>query len=186
MPARKSGFTILELMIYTGILAILGAPIVSLILSGTRSLEESNDFNTAIERNRAILTRIQREARRAIATTLAVSNGGRTLVFTEAAGFDGVSIVPGDTIQYDLVLFTGEVANGADDNGNGLIDEGQVVRRNLSTGESVVVSAPIDLAGSSFALNGRTVMTTLTHQSFLGKAQASVSVQRQVQILARN
>ena len=45
-----------------------------------------------------------------------------------------------------------ETANGVDDNGNGLVDEGRLVCTNLSTGEAIPLCGGIDLGPSRFTL----------------------------------
>ena len=87
--ARARGFTLTEVTIYVAVLAVVGLSLVSVVLASTRSASDHDIAAKVEERNRTAVTRIEREFRQAITGTAAISNFGRTLTFTSAAGFDG-------------------------------------------------------------------------------------------------
>jgi hypothetical protein len=159
MPSpRRNGFTLFEVAFYITIIAILGAPLVTLALASARSTTENDVYNKIEERNRTTLHRIEQELRKAISGTAVVTDAGRTLTFTSTIGFDGVAPIPGPQVAFRFVIASGETSNGLDDNGNGIADEGQLERSDV-TG-TYVVSGDIDLASSGFALNGLGVTIT--------------------------
>lgn len=159
MPSpRRNGFTLFEVAFYITIIAILGAPLVTLALASARSTTENDVYNKIEERNRTTLHRIEQELRKAMSGTAVVTDAGRTLTFTSTIGFDGVAPIPGPQVAFRFVISSGETSNGLDDNGNGIADEGQLERSDV-TG-TYVVSGDIDLASSGFALNGLGVTIT--------------------------
>jgi len=163
MENRRAGFTLIEVMIYIVILAILGVPLVTLVLASARATTENDVFNKIEERNRTALYRVERELRRGISGTTGVTNGGLTLTFTSTIGFDGVAPIPGPVVSFNFVIADGETANGLDDNQNGIADEGQLERTD-TTGLTYVVCGDIDLTSSGFVMNG--LGATITAASF--------------------
>ena len=76
--------------------------------------------------------RVMRELVAAGRNTLDYSPPGEphvpTVAFRTAQGWDGTAVVWGPEVRLSWELAPAEVDNGADDNGNGLIDEGRIVR----------------------------------------------------------
>jgi hypothetical protein len=126
------------------------------------------------------------EVRKAIGATVNVTNLGRTVGFTLPNGFDGVNVVPGPEIEYELQIAAGETINGVDDNQNGLADEGVLVRRNVTTGDETVTSADLSVGGSGFALNGTGVTVSVTTFGNLWDEDAAFQVSRTVTVFPRN
>lgn len=183
---RHGGFTLQELAIYVVLLAILGTPVVTMVLVSTRHISEIDATGKIRERNRVTLFRIDSELREAIATTLSVSNSGRTLTFSLANGFDGTAVVVGDSIEYSFELATGESANGLDDNGNGLADEGVLVRRNLTALEEAAVCGGVDISASGFAVSGIAVTVNLTSVAIAQRANSDFTVAGSVAVYPYN
>lgn len=163
MENRRAGFTLIEVVFYIAILAILGVPLVTMVLASARSTTENDVFNKVEERNRTALHRVERELRKGISGTATVTDFGRTLNFTSTTGFDGAAPIPGPQVSFSFVIASDETANGIDDNGNGAADEGQLERSD-TTGSSYVVCGDIDLSSSGFVMNGLGV--TITAASF--------------------
>jgi hypothetical protein len=159
MEDRRAGLSLIEVTLYTTLLALVGAPLVTMALASARATTENDVFNKVEERNRTALYRVERELRRGLSGTAVVSDFGRTLAFTSAAGFDGTASIPGPQVTFRFVIANGETANGLDDNGNGVADEGQLERSD-TTGASHIVCGDIDLASSGFAMNGLGVTIT--------------------------
>jgi hypothetical protein len=169
---RQSGLTLLETAVFTALAVVIGAPIASMVLT-TQSFVAELDATTRVsERNRTALYRLDQEIRQAVSSSLTVS-AASTLQLTLATGYDGTDVVTGDSIEYSLELDPGESANGADDNGDGLVDEGQLVRRNLTTAESSTLCGGINLSASSFVLNGTGVTVNLTHTASMRKSDST-------------
>lgn len=181
-----AGFTLLELMTYTGLIGVIGLPLLSVVMVSTRSTSENFTINHVTERNRVAIYRVTREIRKAVSDTVAIGGGGTQLTFTLPNGFDGFNVIPGDTIRYALNIVPDESPNSADDNGNGLIDEGQLERTNLSTGESFVVCQGLDLANCSFSLNGTAVRSTFASQGFIPQSESVYSLTKSLTVTPRN
>ena len=183
---RSEGFTLLEVLVYAAVLVIVIAPITSVFLVSTRAGAENDAVTRTAERNRITIHRIADDVRPALRDTVAVSGGGKRLELTLPDGFDGEAIVPGTEVRFDFELVPGEQQNGADDNGNGLADEGRLVRRDLRSGESVAISESIDLQQSGFELAAGELIVTLTHVARVPQREAPVTVSRTVSIVSRN
>ena len=185
-PMRQEGFTLLEIAVYLTLLLVLGAPFLSIALLSARSTSENDTMTRVEERNRTAVFRIEKEVRKGISGTLAVSNGGLTLTFTSAAGFDGTSVTPGPQIRFTLRTSTGETLNGADDNQNGTADEGELVRTDLSTGVQTALTGSIDIASSGFVMAGQGVNVTVANFGSLDRRYGTFSASRSLTVYARN
>ena len=158
---RRVGFTLLEVMIYIGVMAVIGTPLVMVTLSVSRASAEGDVLSKILERNRSALQRLLGEYEVSLGGTTAISAGGKILQFTSNGGFNGAAVVPGAVLRYEIRLATGETANGVDDNHNGLVDEGSLVRMNLSTGEETVITGMVNTAFSSFVAEGNGITVNL-------------------------
>ena len=154
---RESGFTLLELSIYVTILVILGSPFVTLVLTSTRATSENDAVNKVEAENRKSLFRVEKELKRAIATSVVVGDSGLSLSFTPPTGFDGTGAIAGQQIRFLFRVRSGETLNGIDDNQNGVADEGELVRRNMASGEEVIIATGFDLGSSGFSQSGNTI-----------------------------
>jgi type II secretory pathway pseudopilin PulG len=164
---RHQGFTLLEVATYTAVLSILGVPLVAIVLTATRANAENDVMSKVEERNRTALFRVESVVRKAIAGSAVVTDGGKTLQITAAAGFDGEKLKPGLPVGFTFRLAAGESLNGVDDNRSGIADEGELVWSS-GAGE-VVVCGDIDLDASDFALSGTGVKITVANHDALGK-----------------
>jgi hypothetical protein len=158
--SRQGGFTLLETALYAALVLLLGTPLVSVVLVSTRSTKENDVYNAVVERNRAIMYRVEKELRTAIGASVAVGSEGMAITYTEPAGFDGIAVVPGPTIQYSMRPVAGEKFDGKDNDRNGLVDEGELVRTNTVTLEESVVAAGLDLNACRFTSTGNGVNVT--------------------------
>jgi len=183
---RNSGFTLLETSVYVALVFLLGTPLIQVMLASTRATQENDALTRVEERNRAAFTRIESEVRKSMGGSLAISNNSQTLTIMSTNGFDGTAPIPGDQITFTFRGFNGETVNGADDNGNGVADEGELVRTNLSTGEATVINAGFDLTSTNFALTGTGVTVTLTSFASIDRRYGTFSVSRSVTIYPRN
>ena len=183
---RNSGFTLLETSVYVALVFLLGTPLIQVMLASTRATQENDAITRVEERNRTAFTRIEKEVRKSMGGSLAISNNSQTLTITSTNGFDGSAPIPGDQITFTFRGFNGETVNGADDNGNGVADEGELVRTNLSTGEATVINAGFDLTSTNFALTGTGVTVTLTSFASIDRRYGTFSVSRSVTIYPRN
>lgn len=155
LAARNGGFTLVELAVYTALVAILTVPMLSVVLVSTRSVAEADSLTRLQERNRSALFQLRREMRRALASTVDVDISG-TLRFALPAGYDGIGAGAGENIAYSFENRPGFAAYGN-------VVPGQLLRTNETTGESHLVTSDLDLASSSFVLNGDAVRISLSH-----------------------
>jgi hypothetical protein len=176
----------LELIVYVGLIAVVGGPLVSVVLISSRGVAEHSTMHQVEERNLVSIYRLTQEVRTALNTSVIVLNGGKTLTFTLPDSFDGVAVVPGDTIRYDLQLSPEELANAADDNGNGLVDEGRVLRTNVTTGEIVALCENLDPSQSLFSWDGTTVTLTIANVGSLSSINTVFGITRSLAMVPRN
>lgn len=184
--ARQSGLTLLEVVVYTGLIAVIGGPLVSVVLVSSRGVAESGTMHQVAERNLVSIYRLTQEVRTALNGSILVTNAGKTLTFTLPDSYDGVAVVPGDTIRYDLQLSPEELANAADDNGNGLVDEGRVQRTNVTQSEVVVLCENLDPNNSLFSWDGTTVTMTIANVGNLTSVNTVFGITRSLAMVPRN
>ncbi len=181
-----SGFTLLEVMIYLMIIGILIMPIISLVLTSSRFVQELDSSGKIMERNRSVLHRVETELREAIRTSIVISNPERRIIFRQASGYDGNAIVPGDEIAFRFRITDDEIWNGKDDNGNGIIDDGILIRRNRTTGEQLILCSGIDMQNSGFVLNGDAVTVTLSNTGFISRGNTTWTVTSSLDVYPYN
>ena len=124
---RRAGFTLLEMLITV---ALLGTTLLSIGVSferATAAFEESRtDRDLETQAFRA-LDQIAGEFLDAgvgqIPLPPSAPLGSDSITYRRAAGFDGVNVLWGDFVTVELELEEGELDDGADNNGNGLVDE---------------------------------------------------------------
>jgi Tfp pilus assembly protein PilW len=144
----RRGTTIVEFAVATFILALILSAIGLVSRSGTKSFRKSA-FDAALEnRARIALATLAEELEKAGSTTLVGLPAAP--LWTDAFSFDEVQAVSSadgsvtwspSRLQFEYE--PGETNNGADDNGNGLVDEGRIVlvRYRGQAGEMHVVLA---------------------------------------------
>ena len=182
----NAGTTLLEIVVWTALLAGIGSPAVMGFLTSTRVMSEANGQREVHERARVLIHRMEREIRLAIGTSMETRSDGTALTFTLPLGFTQVGVRAGSAIRYELEIDSGEASNGIDDDGDQLSDEGQLTRTNLVTGERVVLASNLDLAGSSFVKANDTMVLTLSCLGFLRHSGAIIKASRTRTVNPRN
>lgn len=124
---RRAGFTMLESVIALVIFStILSAGVIAM-RAGQRSFRQTVTGTVLNTKASRAVNRIARRLTGARQLSVAISADTGTVSFQEVAGWAGGDpIWSGDSsiaFQYE----TGELDNGVDDNGNGFVDEGQVI-----------------------------------------------------------
>lgn len=134
---RRDGFTLIEVSISTLLLTIL---LGSVILATHRGMglfwqsSANNDINARATRTSyRLLKNLLSAGDATIMPDLTTPPGADTvwstfLEYQQALDYAAGATVWGSTTRIAYVLASGELDNGADDNGNGLVDERQVVR----------------------------------------------------------
>jgi hypothetical protein len=161
-PGDQRGLTLVEGVIYLALTIIITIPMIVVTLGISRSSSEGSTLVRVQERNRSAFTKVLDEIRYSIRGMAVVSGTGKVLRFTKQKGYDGVGPIPGSTITYEMRLSAGEIQNGADDDGDGLVDEGSLVRLDSAVAGEAVVVDTLDCSASSFATHGNQVAVTLT------------------------
>jgi type II secretory pathway pseudopilin PulG len=182
----ERGVSLLELMIYLAVMAILGIPLAMVTVTVSRSAAEGDMLSKILERNRSTLQRIVGEYRESLQGTTSVLNGGKTLRFTSNGGFNGAAPVAGPIIRYEVRLSPTETVNGVDDDRNGLADESILVRVDQSTAQEVVITGGLNTALSSFAVNGNGVTVNVTTSGRVNGASGVTDAQRSITVFPRN
>ena len=159
---RLRGLTLVEVLVYLALTIVLTVPLLVVTLASSRSSSEGLTLVRVLERNRSAFNRVIEEFRYSIAGTAVISGGGKILQFTKQKGYDGASPIPGSSISFEIRLDPKEALNGKDDDQDGLIDEGKLVRVDKSTGKEIVLTETLNYAASSFGANGNKVSITMT------------------------
>ncbi|MCK6448910.1 MAG: hypothetical protein L6Q99_21145 [Planctomycetes bacterium] len=127
---RRAGFTMLELAIASLVLLVVLGAMVQALTSGSSAYQEGTSITQVDAQTQRLLDRIADELRDADSSTLAppatAPFGSRTLTFNRCQGFAAGAIVHGPTQTIRAVLDDGELDNGVDDDGDGLVDEQRV------------------------------------------------------------
>jgi prepilin-type N-terminal cleavage/methylation domain-containing protein len=188
-PSRSAGFTLLELMVSVTLISAVLLAIALTTRTATQSYEEGRHQDELGSRTWRALDRVAREfsdaGRDGLDPEPAAPLGSTVLSFRKSDGYADGSMDWGPVSRVFLALEAGEVANGADDNGNGLVDESNLVlieRIGLADEREVVLArgvAPLlggevlnnaddngnglqDEEGLSFVLNGDVLTIRLT------------------------
>ena len=139
-----------------------------------------------LERNRSSLQRMTSEYRESLKGTTVVPVGGKSFQFTSNGGFNGAGPVAGPIIRYEIRIAPDEAQNGSDDNGNGLIDEGSLIRVDTSTAEELILTNTLSTAGSSFTANTGGLDIRLTTSGYTLGATVATEAERFITVYPRN
>ena len=122
---ESGGFTFVELMIAMAVFAIISTVGIRLVLNGTGAYRQGISVADLEARTSRTLERVVRELSKASSASIVVLSPmvGVQLDFQQSQGVVGTAVQWGPQMRYALVMTPGELDNGVDDNGNGLIDE---------------------------------------------------------------
>lgn len=134
---RRDGFTIIEMAIVFSLMAVVLASASMAVKRGNDLFEQVTATSEVSARAGRSMERIVRELRSASQITFAQNLTtpqaapskvwSPRLDYQTALDWDGVAVVWDVAQRFDLEMGTGEVDNGVDDNGNGLVDERTLV-----------------------------------------------------------
>lgn len=121
--SKRAGFSMIEILIALTLFAILSASALQMAITGSGAYRLGVAVANLEMRTGRAVERIVRELYTAESASLtpANPNGGDSLTFSVPAA----TPVP---VTFRVELAPLEIRNGIDDNGNGLIDEGVLVR----------------------------------------------------------
>lgn len=129
----RRGSTLLEIVVSALILAMLVGAIGQAVMTGSAAYQQGMSSAQIEGQARRLLERIASEFADASRSTLAPASlkplGASTVTFSRCSGWDAATdqIAVENPRRIQLVLETGELDNGLDDNGNGLVDERRVM-----------------------------------------------------------
>jgi len=142
MRRRESGVTVLELLVGSVVMVVFLAAVSASFgvtlkiwqISGPTAELDSQSFR-AIEQ---IAGRLMRAGDGTIFPAAAAPTGSSSISFRTAEGLSGAQAVWGEEIEYSFALDPNELEDGADNDNDGLIDEGMVIwRKNPGTAQEV-------------------------------------------------
>ncbi len=170
--SSEAGTTAIGMMFSTVIFAALIAGAMGLITTGRNMVSTGAERSDLEERAGIVSARIAREL---LGGRITVDpGGGNSLTFRKNR--QGIDAVTGEVdweaegpIVYAFALVPGEAENGLDDNGDGLVDEGQIVR--IENDVATVVSTGVRDGGLSFTRTGERVRIDLTLTGRDGQGQ---------------
>jgi hypothetical protein len=183
---RREGLTLIEAIVYLALTITLTVPLIVVTQGIFRSSSEGSTLVRVMERNRSAFNRLVDEFRYSISGTAVISGGGKVLQFTKQKGYDGAGPIPGSTISYEIRLGAKETLNGKDDDADGLIDEGSLVRVDKTLNKETVLMETLDCAGSSFAANGTKISIILTSAGAVKGKNSTGSVQLSATVIPMN
>ena len=161
-PCASAGFTLLEVIIATAILVAMLGVLFSLV-NASQSLEARNVTIADLRSHaRITLDRIVRELSDSGLSTFVVTPtadlAASGVSFQRATGYVAGTVTYGPQERIAWEPEPGEIDNnGIDDNGNGLVDEGQVVlTRNvgLPTAQRIVLATDVAKLSAGEVWNG--------------------------------
>ena len=128
----RSGFTLIEILIGSFLLVVLGAS-VALAAARTRGAFQQTRLNASVESKlRQALSRVVGELQAVGLATVLPPNiddewGSSNITFQKATGAPAGAIVWGTTQRLSFEYEPGELDDGVDNDGDGLVDEGLLV-----------------------------------------------------------
>ena len=182
----EGGFTVLELVIGLAIMSSLVVPVVMVTLSANRMTVAMNVMSRVLEQNRIASYRLADDFKNAIAGSAVVAGGGTILSFTRHGGFDGTATIPGDLLRYEFQPSPDDAVNGTDDDGDGIVDEGVLVRFNDTTLEVQTLASSLDMTSCTFTPSGNGAVVTLSTIGRGGAAPTSTRMSRTLVLTPMN
>jgi prepilin-type N-terminal cleavage/methylation domain-containing protein len=148
MNTRRKGFTLIEIAVTLAILGVVFGSIVQVNRATMNTYNQTSAVALVQTQVRRVLDRITVELENGGLGTLQpdpVINSSDNVIFQVSTGVDSNTgaIVFGSPSRLSLIPEPGETMNGVDDNGNGLVDECQLVltRNYLQANQQTVVLA---------------------------------------------
>jgi hypothetical protein len=127
----RRGSSLLEIVIAASVLLMLLGAVGNTVLTGGNAFKQGLSSAVLEGQARRMLERIAMEFsdvdRSSLAPNPLAPFGATSVQFARCQGFAAGAMLVGPTRRIALVLEAGELDNGIDDNGNGLIDERRVV-----------------------------------------------------------
>lgn len=128
---QRAGFSLVEMLVVTlilsvalGMLSMIGTSSERAYQNGATAAQLEGQVSQAMER---IVVELRPIAKTSLTPGLVPGVGLPTLQYVQSVGYENGQVVQTPLRQLTLEYAEGEVDDGLDNNGNGLIDEGRVV-----------------------------------------------------------
>jgi prepilin-type N-terminal cleavage/methylation domain-containing protein len=131
-PGRRRGaFTLIEIMISVTLLGLVLGSLALMSSAGDRAFQTTSVRAGLEAQSVATLDRVLHDLRIAADASLAPALGdgafADSLEYAQVVDIDGAKVVLGAKRRIGFEYEAGEIDDGIDNNGNGLVDEGRVV-----------------------------------------------------------
>ncbi len=153
---RESGMSLVEALVAFALFVGIGATLSGLISASTRAFRVGIALSSLDAEGRRLLDRVAAELQSVALSTLSPASlatvGSSTLAYNRVVGYLDGEVEYGPVIRLELILEDGEIEDGSDNDGDGLVDELRLV---LITTTGGVEDDPVELAaGISSYLEG--------------------------------
>lgn len=177
---EQAGFSLVEVLIASAVLAILVSAVLGIMVVGLQTFNSGNAITVIQNQARRIMDSIAKEIQPAGLSTISPtppalgSAGTHTITFQPCTGYDGASDPPqqwGNVTTIAFAYDSGETNDGVDNNGDGLIDEGLVTKTvvGATSSQTKILGHWVKENGLSFNLDGTLLTITLEMQKRGGK-----------------
>jgi len=143
MSPRTAGHSLIEMMVSLGILAIVGGTLALVGLSSKDAFRTESARTLVDGQAREVISRLTRELRGSSADSISALPESpawdTNLIFDQPSTINLLSgAINWRIVRLELRYEDGELNDGLDNNGNGLVDEGQVVMlRNWAAADEI-------------------------------------------------
>ena len=129
MRTSRKGFTLIEMTVATGLLGVVMGSALMMTVAGRSAFEEAAQRQQAESTVRRALERVVLEMQWAESDGLSpdCSAGSPTVTFQPLVGVAGGAAVWGDSRRIARVASANDADDGLDNDGDGVIDEGDLV-----------------------------------------------------------
>ncbi|KPJ62337.1 MAG: hypothetical protein AMS15_04295 [Planctomycetes bacterium DG_23] len=169
---KEKAFTLLEIVVVMAIFLIILLMVFAVADRGTKFYYTASALASLQETGRKALDRMATDLR-GTGLSIVTDSQGQPLVqglsyqeirFRRNPGYgnDGIPWDEGEAIVYRFDYDTGETDNEVDDDGDGLIDEGVIVR--VEDGSPAEIAHNVKEGGLSFILQGSRIVMTVELQ----------------------
>ncbi|MFH1024847.1 MAG: prepilin-type N-terminal cleavage/methylation domain-containing protein [Planctomycetota bacterium] len=176
------GFTLIEILVTVAVLTVVAVAVGGMLITSQNTFSMGTTLGTLQDQSRFVVDKIANELQQSGTSTFAPASpsGVTSLAFQKCTGYVASARTWGNAITYAFAYETGEVNDGADNNGNGLADEG-IITRTEGT-QTVTVARYVREGSFMFTLSGKVlkVEVVLERKDAKGRllsASASTSIQ---------
>lgn len=176
---RRRGLTMIEVLISVAILAVVLGFIYQILFASQKLYVSGSAKGSLQERARTVTSQFFEEIRRADFSyvgnpTLVGTGGDQSLAFQIITGFDSgtnTPIVHPTPVIYSSELEEGEIDDGLDNNGDGIVDERVITRTFTHPGNDMLIGTADDRVDTARMAHGLKEGTMLINKDASGIVQ---------------